>query len=94
MFENNMFKTMIEFNKAAFNKGYDAVVSVQEQNEKMMNGFMDQNNFMPKEGREVIDQWVDLYKKGREDYKKMMDDGFIKAEGFFKNTTKVKNKNA
>lgn len=84
MFENDMFKTMIEFNRAAFNNGYHAVAAVQEKSEKMMSTFMDNNMFLPEEGKKALNQWVGLYKKGQKEYKKMMDDGFNNFEGFFK----------
>jgi hypothetical protein len=87
MFENDMFKTMIELNRTAFNNGYNAVVTVQEQSEKMMNTFLENNGFMPKEGQKVVDQWVGLYKKGQNEYKKMVDDSFDSFEGFLKEKT-------
>jgi hypothetical protein len=89
MFENDMFKTMIELNRTAFINGYNAVATVQEQSEKMMNTFMENNGFMPKEGQKVVDQWVGLYKTGQKEYKKMMDDSFDTFEGLFKVQTKA-----
>jgi hypothetical protein len=88
MFENEMLRTMIEVNETAFNNSYNAVVAIQEESEKLMNAFMVNSVFMPKEGQEVIDQWVGLYHKGCQEYKKMMDDGFDAAKGLFKGQTK------
>jgi hypothetical protein len=38
----------------------------------------------------VIEDWTKAFKKGREDFKKMMDDNFSKVESFFA-TSKMEN---
>ena len=76
-------KQMIEFNKTAFNNTFNALVSVQDQTEKMANTLLNKVPGLPEEGKKSIDNWVKTYKKGREDFKKAVDESFKKAEGFF-----------
>ena len=46
MFDTNqMLKQMLEFNKAAFDNGFNAMLTIQEQNEKMFNTFLGQALF-------------------------------------------------
>jgi hypothetical protein len=78
-----MAKQMIDFNKATFDNTFDAMVLLQEQTEKMVNTFMAQATFIPEEGRKMLGEWVQAFKKGREEYKKAVDDSFRKVEAYF-----------
>lgn len=81
-------KQMIDFQKATFNNAYQAVVVLQNQTEKMANTMLDQTVWLPKEGKKAIDEWVKAYKKGREDFKKTVDDNYKKVEAFFTGSKK------
>jgi hypothetical protein len=84
-----MLKQMIAFNKAAFDNGFNAILALQEQNEKMVNSFLGQAGWIPEEGRKVITDWVHTYKKGCEDFKKMADDNYAKVEKYFESNEKA-----
>ena len=79
---------MIEFNKAAFDNSFNAMMMLQEQSEKMVNTFLEQASWLPEEGTKAINEWVKAYKKGREDFKKLIDENFKKVEDFFASTDK------
>jgi hypothetical protein len=83
MDQKQMFKQMFEFNKAAFDNTFNAMVMLQEQSERMANTMLEQATWLPQEGRKVITDWVDAYKKGRENFKKMVDESFHKVEEYF-----------
>jgi polyhydroxyalkanoate synthesis regulator phasin len=74
---------MVEFNKGAFNNSFNAMVMIQDQTETLANTMLNQANWMPEEGKKAIRDWVDSFKKGREEYKKAIDDAFGKVEEFF-----------
>ncbi len=76
-------KQMIDFNKASFDNTFTAMVLLQEQTEKMVNAFMDQATWLPGEGKKALNEWVETVKKGREDFKKVVDQGFGKVEDYF-----------
>jgi hypothetical protein len=76
-------KQMIDFNKASFDNTFTAMVLLQEQTEKMVNAFMEQATWLPGEGRKALKEWVETVKKGREDFKKVVDQGFGKVEDYF-----------
>lgn len=80
MNQSDFIKQAIEFNQTAFDGAYDATVMVQEQFEKAATSMLDQASWMPEEGRKAIDNYVDAYKSGRDQFKKYMDDGFKRAE--------------
>jgi polyhydroxyalkanoate synthesis regulator phasin len=80
---NEMFKQMITFNKTAFDNSYNAMVTLQEQTEKMANNFLDQASWLPEEGKKVTLDWIKAYKKACEDFKKTVDENFKRVEDFF-----------
>ncbi len=76
-------KQMIDFQKTTFDNSFNAMVMLQEQAERMSNTLLDQATWMPAEGKKVVNDWVKAYKKGREDFKKVVDDNFKMVEAFF-----------
>jgi hypothetical protein len=76
-------KQMIDFQKTMFDNTFNAMVLVQEQTERTANTLLDQATWMPEEGKKAITDWVNAYKKGREDFKKGVDENFKRVEDFF-----------
>lgn len=83
-------KQMIDFQKATFDNTFSAMVLLQEQAEGMANTLLDQATWMPEEGRKAVNNWVGAYKKGREDFKKGVDESFKRVEDFFASFEKGK----
>ena len=83
---NVMLKQMLDFNKTAFDNSFNAMLTIHEQNAKMVNTFLEQAAWMPEEGKKLIRNLVDAYKKGYEDFKKAADDNYKKVEDFFAGT--------
>lgn len=88
MDQNQIFKQMIDFNKATFDNSFKAMVMVQEQTEKMVSTILDQATWLPEEGKKAINEWTSACKKGAEDFKKAVDDNFKKVEDFFASSKK------
>jgi hypothetical protein len=85
---NQMFKQMITFNKTAFDNSFNALVTLQEQTEKMVNTFLDQATWLPEEGKKVTLDWIQAYKKGFEDFRKVVDENFKRVEDFIASSGK------
>ncbi len=83
MDQKHMFKQMFDFNKATFDTTFNAMVMLQEQAEKMASTILEQATWLPADGRKVITDWLDAYKKGRETFKRMIDESFQKVEEYF-----------
>ena len=90
MDQKEIMKQMINFNKATFDNTFNAMVMLQDQTEKMANTFISQATWLPEEGKKVVNEWLSAYKKGREDFKKVVDDNFKKVEDFFATAAKAK----
>lgn len=74
---------MIEFNKGAFNNAFNAMVMIQDQTETLAETMLNQATWMPPEGKKAMQDWVNSFKKGRDDYKKAIDEAFVKVEEYF-----------
>jgi hypothetical protein len=82
MDQKQIFRQMVEFNKGAFNNVFNSMVMIQDQNETLANTILNQATWMPEEGKKAIREWADAFKKGREEYKKTVDQAFQKVEEF------------
>jgi hypothetical protein len=78
-------KQMIDVQKSTFDNTYNAMVMMQDQAERMVNMALDQATWLPEEGKKAILEWVNAYQKGREDFKKLVDENFSKVENYFAN---------
>ena len=76
-------KQMIQFNKTAFDNSFNAMTMVYQQNEKMLETFVSQAAWLPEEGKKAIKDWVNAYRTGCDDFKKLVDDSYAKVEAYF-----------
>lgn len=83
MDQKQLLKQMIEFNQAAFNNTFNAMIMLQDQFERVANTVLEQATWLPAEGRNAIENWVQSYKTGRDNYKQYMEDSYQKVEKFF-----------
>ena len=77
-------KEMIDFNKTAFDNSFKAMTVLQDQTEKIVSAFMEQTTFFPEDGKKLVTDWINTYKKGRDEFKNSADESFKKVESFFK----------
>jgi hypothetical protein len=83
MDQKKLFKQMLDFNKSAFENSFNAMVMLQQQAERAANTILDQATWLPEDGRKAIQQWADSYKKGRDDFKKLIDENYSRVESYF-----------
>jgi hypothetical protein len=76
-------RQMIDFQKTTFDNTYNTIVKIQDQAEKMTYDALGQLPWVPEEGKKALDQSVKMFKNAREDYKKVVNDGFAKMEELF-----------
>jgi hypothetical protein len=83
MDQKQILKQMIEFNQATFNNTFHAMVLLQDQFERVAQTAMEQANWLPAEGHKAIENWVEAYKTGRDNFKKYVDESYKKVEEYF-----------
>lgn len=83
MIQNPMFKQVIDFQKTTFQNSFDAMVMLQDQGEKSMEMILNQTPWLPNEGKKAFTGWVDMFKKGRDQFKQTVELNFSKLETSF-----------
>ncbi|MGA9110315.1 MAG: hypothetical protein ACLPSL_13750 [Smithella sp.] len=87
MENKEIVKQMMDFHKTLFEKSFSTTAKYQNQTEKLLKTFIDHIPGISDEGKKVIDQWSDAYKKGIDDLKKIIDEGYAKVGEFLENKT-------
>jgi gas vesicle protein len=83
MDNKKMMKQMIDLHKTSIKNGFLTMEMFQEQAEKLMKTLVERTPGISDEGKKIINQWTDVYKKGIEDLKEAIDDGYDKIEALF-----------
>jgi len=76
-------RQMIQFTKTTFENTFDAITVLQEQTEKLTGTYLDQVPLLPEEVKKAIADWMNAYKKGREEFKGAVEENYNKVENFF-----------
>lgn len=76
-------KQTIEFYKTNFDNSFNAMMMLQEQTQRIFNLQLAQTAGLPDEGKKVITEWLNTYKKGVEEFKAAVDESFKKLEAYF-----------
>ena len=88
MAQSQFINQMIKLNKTAFDNSFKTMEMLRKQNEKTANSLIDQAVWLPEGGKKLINEWMNIYKKGCDDFKKTVDLNFKNAEGFFSGLAK------
>ena len=62
----------ISFMQSSFETTVNTMNMLQDQGEKILNSVLDQGLVAQKEGRKILGEWIEMSKKGRDDYGKMV----------------------
>ena len=73
------FTRMVDFQQVVFNNTFNLMKTFQSQGEALMNLSLDQNPWMPEDGKKMCSDWADTCDKGMANYKDLMDTSFTKA---------------
>jgi hypothetical protein len=80
MKQEHIAKQMLDFCQASFDNVYSANTLLQEQMERVSQTVLDQATWIPDEGRQAINNWIQSYKSYRENFKKYVDDSYRGVE--------------
>lgn len=74
------FARMIDYQKQFFDNGFKLLSMFQSQGEKITNMVIDQNPWIPDDGKRICSYWTDAYQKQLDNCKKVVDTNFSKIE--------------
>jgi len=89
MDQKKLIKQALDFNRNAFNNGFNALVMLQDHTERVCNTALENANWIPEEGKNTLGEWIESCKKGREKYKDAVNAGFQQLEGVLGGTNKA-----
>ncbi|MGB3223384.1 MAG: hypothetical protein WBB23_11340 [Desulforhopalus sp.] len=73
-------KQTLGFQKTILENSFNVMNTVQDQTEKMVNSYFDQMPWVTADGKKSLQTSLDMAKKFRNDFKKSIDDGYLKIE--------------
>lgn len=82
MDQKEIVKQMFQYHRTAFENAFAGLTMVQDQMEKTMEMFLKQAAWLPPEGKKVVEEYTKACKTARENFKKVVDEGYKKVEGF------------
>lgn len=86
MDQTRVTKQMFDLQKATFDSMLGGMLMFWDQTERVLNSFMEQAGWVPEEGRRAFSEWVRTNRKGCEDFKAAVADGFKRMENCFGGT--------
>jgi hypothetical protein len=73
---------MVSLHKASFDNGFAALATIQDEAERITSDYMDQAGWITSVGKGMLKEWFSLVRKGRNDFKKAIDDGYTQVGGY------------
>ena len=73
---------LLDFQKNVFENTYNAMVTIQEQSDKITDTIIKENTVISADSKKLIKEWRGVIKKGQNELKKSVDDSFKKAETY------------
>ena len=73
-------KMMFEGMRTAMRMNFDTMNAIQEQMEKTWKMFLEQSGDAQKEAEKTLDEWLENLRKGRDEFRRNMEDGIHKME--------------
>ena len=85
-------KEMVDFMRATFDTQMATMATLQNQWEKIFKTTFERNLSAQAEGREMLNEWLAVAKKNREDYKKLTEENLASLGNILKGTESEKAK--
>jgi len=75
-------KQLMEFNKTAFDNTFHAMTIIQDQTENIIFRFLEKAQWVPADGKNLMNEWGKAYKKNREYFKAYTDENYKKITDY------------
>jgi len=76
----NMNENILKMIKFSLDTTFDNITKVQEFNDKIIKDMIKTNKQIQTDAEKIVGEWVEEGKKGWDEYKKVMEDGYKKVE--------------
>lgn len=89
---NQITKKVIDLQKMSFENWYDALAIAQDQAASTMNLMLNQATWIPDDGRNAVQNWINVCKEERNRFKSYVSKGFSVLEGTVTEASKTAEK--
>lgn len=72
-------RPVLDFHKRAFDNAFNALSSLQDETEMLFFRFLEKSNWMTPDGKKIIGDMCEVYRKGRIDFKTITDEHYRKT---------------
>jgi hypothetical protein len=76
-------KQLMDFNKTVFDQTFQAMTVLHDQTESIIFRLLEKAQWIPEDGKKVINEWAKAYKKGSEYFKVYVDENYKKVADYF-----------
>lgn len=83
MDQKQNIKQILDFNQKAFDNAFKTLSTLQDETESIVSRFMEKSNWITPEGKKIVSQMSEAYRKGRSDFKSLADENYRKAFEYF-----------
>jgi len=83
MDQKQTVKQMLDFNKSTFDNVFNTLSTLHDETESFISRFMEKSNLLTPDGKKIINQMSDSYRKGRSDFRSMADENYRKVYEYF-----------
>ena len=74
---------VIDLQRSAFNASMDGLDKLEKRTARVLHDTARSASWVPEEGKEVVDEWINTTKKGRTEFRKSMDKSFDLLKHYF-----------
>ena len=78
----NMTREILEYSRKFFDTAFDSAASIHDQTEKILIDFWGRASWIASETKEVVANWSDIFRKGRDDLKGLTDKSYKRIEEY------------
>lgn len=78
-----IFVQMVDFQKIFFENSCNLMDICNNHCEQIMHMSIDQNTWIPEDGKKICSHWIEIYQKNMNNYKEFMDTNFNKVRELF-----------
>lgn len=83
MDQKQNIKQILDFNQKAFDNAFKTLSTLQDETESIVSRFMEKSSWITPEGKKIVSQMSEAYRKGRSDFKTLADENYRKAFEYF-----------
>ena len=82
MNSKQIIKHLTDFSKTVFNNNFELSVTLQNETDSLMKKILDEHTWIPKQGKDLINDWLNNYQKVRDECMSAIDEYYKKVAAY------------